>query len=307
MISVVMPVYNAKDFVEKAIDSILNQTEKDLELIIIDDCGTDGTMDIVSKIKDNRIRIVKNEKNMGIAYSRNKAIELSKGDYICPMDHDDISPLDRLEVSLKFLNNNKNIAVVGGSFIKINEHDQQITFSKRVFCNPKRIKADLMFRNMFANGSTMIRKEFIVKNNLKYKDNQLGMEDYKFWLDASLVGEMANLERVMLYMRKHKNNETLKNMTDKTQERADLFNRIRLETFKKNGFELSDEQQEIFCKSFDELQNKSLSKNELDKALEFLKDVIGQAYKINFDDAKQFEYACHDIFAIKTRTSYLWK
>ncbi len=307
MISVIMPVYNAKKFIEKAIYSILNQTEKDFELILIDDCGTDGSMEIASSILDPRIKVLRNEKNMGIAYSRNKALEFASGEYIACMDHDDLAPINRLELSKKFLDENKDIEVVGGSFIKIDENDKPISFSKRIFSNPERIKSEIMFRNMFANGSTMYRKDFVVKNNLKYHDNCLGMEDYKFWLECSHIGKMANLPNVFLYMRKHSSNETLKNMNEKTEERTKLFNEMRLVAFERNGFKLNDKDKQIFCRSFDELQNKPLNQQELKDVLDFLKEVIRQATEMQLENLQQIIYICHDMYALKTRTADIWK
>ncbi len=307
MISVIMPIYNAKNYVEKAIYSILNQTEKDFELILVDDCGTDGSMELALKINDPRIKVLKNEKNMGIAYSRNKAMEFAQGEYIANMDHDDLAPLNRLELAKNFLDNNRDIDVVGGTFIKIDEFDNHISFSKRILCNPSRIKWELMFRNMVFNGASMFRRDFVLKNNLKYEDNYLGMEDYKFWLECSHVGKIANMENVLLYMRKHTNNETLKNMTDNKEERKKLFNEMRIIAFEKNGFVLDEYDREVFGNSFDELQNKQLSQEELNNALIFLKKIVKQAYDMDLEDAKQIEYTCHDMYALKTRTSYLWK
>lgn len=314
MISVIMPIYNAKDYVEDAIYCILNQTEKDFELILVDDCGTDGSIEIAEKIvekeKDSRIRIIRNKKNMGIAYSRNIAIEIAKGEYIAPMDHDDLVSLDRLERTKKFLDENDDIDVVSGSFQKIDGSDNYIAFSKRVFCNPDRIKSEIMFRNLIANGASMFRKKFILENNIKYKDNYLGMEDYQFWLECAQFGKIANLQKVLLYMRIHGNNETLNSRNNKSEKRKKLYDEMRLSAFEKRGFKFSEHEKEVFSYSFDEMQVKSLDETELDEALNFLKVVIKQTEKLasyNNEQIKQMKYSCHDMFALKTRTSYLWQ
>ena len=90
-----MPVFNAEKYILKAVQSILSQTEKDFELILIDDCGTDKSVEIVSKLEDSRIRILKNNENRGIAWCRNRGIREAKGEYIALMDDDD---LDRKSV-----------------------------------------------------------------------------------------------------------------------------------------------------------------------------------------------------------------
>mgnify|MGYP001335336150 FL=1 len=106
-VSVVMPVYNTETFVREAIESILNQTFKDFEFIIIDDCSTDRSWDIIEEYSktDARIIIGRNEKNMGISYTRNKLIELATTNYIASQDSDDISKLYRLEKEYLFLIN----------------------------------------------------------------------------------------------------------------------------------------------------------------------------------------------------------
>ena len=88
MVSVIMPVYNGEKYIRKALESILNQTFQDFELIIIDDCGNDSSMIIVNEYKDSRIRVFHNNVNKGIAFSRNRAIQESKGKYIAIMDDD---------------------------------------------------------------------------------------------------------------------------------------------------------------------------------------------------------------------------
>ena len=117
-VTVIMPLYNAKKYVREAMDCILNQTFKDFEFLIIDDCPTDGTLDIVNQIQDNRIRIIHNGKNQGIAYSRNRGLAEAKGEYIALMDDDDLTPLDRLEREVSFLDDYPEIGVIGGNIEK---------------------------------------------------------------------------------------------------------------------------------------------------------------------------------------------
>ena len=99
MISVIMPVYNAEKYICQTVESILKQTYTDFELILIDDCGTDKSIDLVKKTySDTRIKYYRNDKNMGIAYSRNRGLEVATGEFVAFMDDDDIAPLNRLEL-----------------------------------------------------------------------------------------------------------------------------------------------------------------------------------------------------------------
>ena len=97
LISVIMPVYNTAPFLKEAIESILNQTEGDFELIIINDASTDNGGDVINSITDSRIRVINNEKNLGLAVSLNKGIRSATGKYIARMDGDDISIVNRFE------------------------------------------------------------------------------------------------------------------------------------------------------------------------------------------------------------------
>lgn len=123
LVSVLMPVYNVEKYIEESVNSILNQTYRDLELIIVDDGSTDNTFSILKELEkiDSRINLVKNGCNKKIAESLNVALSLSKGDYIMRMDGDDISRLDRLEIMLKYLSENTEIHLVGSEMIIIDE------------------------------------------------------------------------------------------------------------------------------------------------------------------------------------------
>ena len=98
-ISVIMGVHNGEKTLPRAIDSILNQTFTDFELIICDDCSTDATIQVIKDYieKDNRVILIRNESNSGLAASLNNCINISKGEYIARMDDDDISHVDRFE------------------------------------------------------------------------------------------------------------------------------------------------------------------------------------------------------------------
>lgn len=306
MISVIMPVFNAQRYIKKAVDSILNQTEQDIELILIDDCGQDASMDIVCAIKDPRIKFLKNDKNRGIAFSRNRGLEAAGGEYIALMDDDDIAPPERLKIEKKFLDSNPEIEVVGGRMASINEIDEMISYARAPICNPKRIWAELMFRDVIANGSAMMRTSFIRKNNLKYRDNYLGMEDYKFWTECSIAGQLANIDEILLLWRKTENNETHRVRQEKEEERKKLFAQIQNDTLTANGFILSEEEYHIFNQSFRERKKEYITLDNLRKTQCVLKKLIEQAKERHTDRTAEFEFVCHRMLALKTENSEIW-
>ena len=114
-VSVLMPVYKTPElFLKEAIESILNQTFKDFEFLIIDDCPEDKTCEnIISSFTDKRIKYIRNEINLGISGTRNRLLQIAKGKYIAVMDHDDVSLPERFEKQVAFLDAHPEIGVVG--------------------------------------------------------------------------------------------------------------------------------------------------------------------------------------------------
>ncbi|MFJ8530184.1 glycosyltransferase family 2 protein [Bacillus sp. NPDC094106] len=112
LISVITAVYNDEDYLQECIDSILNQTYKDFEYIIVNDGSTDSTSQILDTIADPRVRVVHLEKNQGVSFARNVAIGLAKGDWIAIQDADDISLPNRLEEQIKYVKMNSDIVAV---------------------------------------------------------------------------------------------------------------------------------------------------------------------------------------------------
>ena len=125
LVSVIIPVYNVEKYVKEAIKSIQNQTYENLEIIVIYDGSIDDTYNIVEKLakEDNRIKLYKNEKNLKIVKTLNRALSLANGEYISRMDGDDISAPDRIEKKVKFLEENKEFDLVGCQVEVVNEND----------------------------------------------------------------------------------------------------------------------------------------------------------------------------------------
>ncbi|KAE9634984.1 glycosyltransferase [Defluviitalea raffinosedens] len=126
-ISVLIPTFNVENYIEEAVISICNQTYKNIEIIIVDDCSTDNTFEILKRLKDqdNRIKLFRNEKNMRICYTLNKALNYSTGNYIARMDGDDISLPDRLEKQINFLRTHPEYSLVGTSTIGIDKNGNE--------------------------------------------------------------------------------------------------------------------------------------------------------------------------------------
>lgn len=178
-ISIIMPVYNTASFLKESIESILNQTFMDFEFIIVDDYSNDWSYEILKKYKDkdNRIKLYRNEKNMWISFTRNKLINLSSTNYIATQDSDDISFLNRLELSYNFLENNLDFWVVSWNNIIINEKSEYIWYRKY----SDEIKKIILKKSPISQPSSMFKKDIFLR--LWWYDKNLNYwEDYDLWI-----------------------------------------------------------------------------------------------------------------------------
>jgi len=197
LVSVIMPVHNREAFIYESVSSILNQTVQDIELIIINDFCTDGTMEIIKSIIDDRIIIINNEQNLGISRSLNIGFRSAKGKFIARMDDDDISFPERFERQIKFLESHPDISIVG-------TYPRLIGDEKGVWELPvgnDLIVSYLIFQPMLVNPSTMFRRE--VFENFSFDESFLTSEDYEFWTRIAERYKFHNINEVLFCYRKH--------------------------------------------------------------------------------------------------------
>ncbi len=310
-ISVIMPIYNAEQYVEKTIMSILNQTYSNFELIIIDDHPTDNTLKIVERIKDDRIKILHNDRNRGIAYSRNVGLKSAIGEFIAIMDHDDLAPEYRFEKQVNYLNEHIDIDILGGSIQLIDENDKPLAPPTGVYTNPKYIEALFLFYNVFCNSEVMFRRKLLTENDILYQDNCLGMEDFRFWIDCSKIGKMTFLEELLLYHRMTPQNETMRVMNDLKNERIKLFSEMQNYSLRRSGFKLKGKYLAILNKVMTEdQQGVCQSGEEMRMLYEAFKELVFQAEKMQLHNYREIADMCRFYFTSRTRlmsNSDLWK
>lgn len=289
LVSVIMPAYNAEKFISKAIRSILDQTYGNFELIIVDDCSTDRTMDIVRTFDDSRIKIYHNDHNRGIAYSRNYALEMSKGKYIAIMDDDDISFANRLQDQVVFLEENEEFGVVGGKVQNIDKDDNIIYEPADVLKNPLFIKVNFLFKCIFHNSEMMFRRQLIDEYNIRYRDNCYGMEDFCFWIECSKKVKMTNLDNLMLKHRYHEATETSRVKREEYPQRIQLYDNLQKLSFALSGFELSDEEFAVINTCFREGEVQAVSQEEFEKIFLIMKKTMQQAQNKEMDFIKELD------------------
>lgn len=113
LVTVFISCYNRQNFIRESLESVLKQSYKNIEILIIDDCSTDDTLKILAEYQDDRIIILKNSTNMGIPYTRNKGLQNATGKYFAILDSDDICTEDRIEKQVTYLEENQDVVAVG--------------------------------------------------------------------------------------------------------------------------------------------------------------------------------------------------
>lgn len=231
-ISVVMPVYNAQKYVGLAIESILSQTFKNFEFIIINDASTDETLSICEKFakKDPRIRIITNKKNLNIGDSLNVGIKAARAEYVARMDGDDISLPKRLDQQFRYLERNTNVAVVGCGMKVIDEVGKEIG-TRKYSSDSTKLKKSIFRYSPFAHPTTMFRKKAIIDAGL-YSSAWSPTEDLHLWVRVGTKWDFSNLKNVLFKYRVYSDSQSNKNI--RKVEMKVL--KIRWEAFTKYGY-----------------------------------------------------------------------
>lgn len=193
-----MSVYNGMSYLEEAVESILNQTYKNFEFIIVDDASTDSSWQYLKSLKDKRIKLIKNKKNLGLAASLNKALRRAQGDYVARMDADDVSLPRRLEIQIAYLKTHPQIDICG-AFAKLIDDGGDIISSVTKPTGDSEIKK----MNQWIPGlihSTWIVKRGVFTKLKGYNPKYDMVEDYEFLIRAKNF-KMANIDKELLLWR----------------------------------------------------------------------------------------------------------
>ncbi|MBR2300202.1 MAG: glycosyltransferase family 2 protein [Alphaproteobacteria bacterium] len=218
-ISVLVPVYNSAPYLAETIKSVLNQTYKNFELILLNDCSTDNSEEIILSFKDKRIRYYKNEKNLGISPTRNKLIELADKDtkYYAILDNDDICFPQRLEIQKKFLDTHPDISMCGTYFELFNSN-KNLSLLKSfiinvgfIWCHPLRpTLKDALKGNVLMHPTAMFRASDLKKYNIAYRAQYSPAEDYDIIKQALFNNlKLANIPQILLKYNLHGDNCSL--------------------------------------------------------------------------------------------------
>ena len=264
-ISVILPAYNAENYLSEAIKSILKQTFYNYELIIIDDGSSDRTSEIIHSYQDSRIKYFKNLKNLGIVRTLNIGFANAKGKYIARMDADDISYPERLEIQYKYMEDNPNIGVVGTDIELFGNNIHEC----RHFSNsPKMLKAELLFNSCLPHPTAMIRRSVLIDHNLLYNENFNGCEDFALWWEICKYSDIGMINQILHKYRLHEKQVTAKH-DDKQLVILGNFLEYRMSDI---GYSLIGKEKDVFLK-YCIGQYKQMTKEEVNIFIECLSNI----------------------------------
>lgn len=226
-VSIIMPVFNQEEYLKKSLESILNQSYKDFEFLILDDRSTDKSNAIIKNYQDKRIKVFQNKTRQRLAKCLNFLINKAKGKYIARMDGDDISLPHRLKVQADFFDKHNKVVLVG-TWAKIIDKKERIIGQFKYPCSYQQIRKDILKYNPFIHPSIMFRKK-IVKDIGGYNEKFTYSQDYDLFLRLAAKYKCENIPEFLLNFR------WLPNFSKQKQQHLSAL-KIRFKAIKEYGY-----------------------------------------------------------------------
>lgn len=264
-ISAVMALYNTPvEYLKPTVESILNQSFKDFEFIIIDDASSFEYETFFNGFKDERIKYFKLDKNSGPGHARNEGTKRASGEYIAIVDSDDIYLPKRFEAQSKFLDENPDTSLIGCTFRFSNR--KKMSYSP---LSHEEITTFMLFNSPLANPAVMIRKDKFIQNNLFYPEDINFAEDYELWTNAMFSGvKIANLEDFLMIYTRRKGQLS----RERQEKQTEILKRIYKNMFSKLGLDATEDEinlhYNISLNNFSQIENPETILDWFDKIIE---------------------------------------
>lgn len=209
LVSILLPVYNAEKYLAKTLQSLLDQSFRSFEVVAMDDGSTDRSIEVLCGFPDPRIRIEKNERNLGVIATLNRGISLCRGEFIARMDADDIADPARLEKQVRYMQQNPACILVGTGRTAIDENGRPIASFNRPATGSALIRWKLLTGNFITHPTVMLRKDAL--RLPLFEEKYRHAEDYAAWLKLSCSGDLEILSEKLLQYRFHPESVSQKN------------------------------------------------------------------------------------------------
>jgi glycosyltransferase involved in cell wall biosynthesis len=191
-ITVLISVFNSSKFIRETLESVLNQTFSDYEILIVDDGSTDETEDIIYSYKDKRMKYVKCNHNFIKTW--NTGLQLANGKYVAFIDHDDLMMPERLEIQFNYMESNPDVIVCGGYIQCFGLSTNILT---RSLCHSEILKDTIIGKTPILNPTGFFRRKVLNINNIHFKNGYSFAADFKFWTDMLKVGRVNNIPLIL--------------------------------------------------------------------------------------------------------------
>jgi glycosyltransferase involved in cell wall biosynthesis len=234
-VTVVMPVWNAARFLRVAMDSILRQSYDSFEFVVIDDGSSDGTKEVLREYTDPRVRLVHNDSHRGLVYCLNAGLSLAGGEYVARMDGDDVSYPERLSAQVRFLESERDVALVG-TWANLVDDKGDVLREIRTPSSSREIRELLLNSNLFVHSSVMFRKRAVLEvgGYQRVRPDTDTAQDYHLWLRLADRYPLANLAEILMDYRIHADQVSMRRLP--AQRRcANLARRLAAKRRAKHG------------------------------------------------------------------------
>ena len=202
LVSFLLAVHNGAPYLGAAVDSVLGQTVADLELIVVDDASTDETPDLLATVGDQRLVVLRNDEQAGLAASLNRALDVAAGRYIARLDDDDIAAPERLERQLARIRTEPNIAIVGSAVVDLDAGGERGR-THRLPTGGAALRWHALFSSPFFHPTVLVDREALDRHGLRYDPAFLESEDYDLWTRLLAFADGANLPEPLVEKRVH--------------------------------------------------------------------------------------------------------
>jgi GT2 family glycosyltransferase len=209
LVSVLLAAHDDAAFLGEAVDSVLRQTLRDLELIVVDDASTDETPALLEAISDERLRVVRNEKQSGLAASLNRALGLAGGQFVARLDADDVALPERLERQVERLRADPRCAVVGTAIVDLDQ-DGRSGVNHALPVGATQLRWHALFSSPFFHPTVLVDREVLDAHGLRYDPGYLESEDYDLWTRLFAFADGANLKAPLVLKRVHAGQASLR-------------------------------------------------------------------------------------------------
>lgn len=286
-VTVLMPTYNVAPWVEEAIRSVLNQTYRDFELLVVDDASTDDTLDRVRTFDDSRIRIVSFPNNVGLSENLNRGLDIINTELVARMDGDDIAEPDWLETGVKVLDTHPKVGVCSFGFQFFGAKTSLVRFPE----HHEDSKAQMLF------GCTVIVPVFLksvfTDNHLRYSTEAFPAEDYMMWSNVYPLTQIYNVQRTLFHYRTHPTQIS----TSRREAQIAKSNEVRLKMLHWLNPDFSDKEKRYFLDTF--VPCKIKSKEDIAELKFFAQLLIDRNFQGNYsNEALRYKFKTHISYGV---------